>query len=258
MNQNYIECLCCRRDNNWLASWKLWALTFVRRFFCGRATANVAPTEWLGGILHLPRAIAIPHGLASKASTNPSRGESQPPEIVFQGRLVSTKGVRVLLEAARLLRQTQQSFRLVVIGDGPERTELEELAQGLQLSSPVHFVGRLSGEELEAALAKADIVVVPSLGGEVFGLVVAENMLRSLPIVVSDLGAFVEVLGDAGLTFRTGDASDLARQLNRLLEDSLLRRELGARARERVLQHFSLSHMINAHADVYRQISGNR
>lgn len=254
MAGHHLECLRCRRDNDWLASWKLWALTFVRRFLCSRVAANVAPTEWLSGLLHLPMTISIPHGLEHVASGNQSRHPSYPPVIVFQGRLVSTKGIRVLLEAAGLLHSRNRPFELVVVGDGPERSALEELVQKMQLSSCVRFMGRLDTAELESILAKANIVVVPSLGGEVFGLVVVENMSRGLPIIASDLGAFTEVLDDAGLAFRVGNAHDLARQLVRLLDDSAFQLNLGVRARQRVLQHYPLNAMIDAHACLYRRI----
>ena len=254
MAGHHVECLRCRSDDNWLASWKLWSLTFARRFLCARVAANVAPTDWLNGLLHLPNTISIPHGLETIASSTKCPHLSDPPTIVYQGRLVSTKGVRVLLEAAAILRSSNRSFELLVIGDGPERPALEELAQMMQLTTCVRFTGRLGTAELESNFAKANMVVVPSLGGEVFGLVVAENMSRGLPIVASDLGAFTEVLGDAGLTFRIGNASDLAHQLARLLDDSALGLSLGVRARQRALDCYPLSRMIEAHAHLYRQI----
>ena len=255
MAGHHVECIRCRTDNNWLASWRLWSLTFVRRFLCSRVAANVAPTEWLNGLLHLPNTVSIPHGLGAIASSPELRHLTEPPTIVFQGRLVSTKGVRVLLEAAGILRSSNRSFELVVIGDGPERPALEELAQTMQLSTCVRFTGCLGTADLETNFAKASIIVVPSLGGEVFGLVVAENMSRGLSIVASDLGAFTEVLGDAGLTFRVGDARDLAHQLERLLDDSELRLSLGVRAGQRVSQCYPLNRMIDAHARLYRQIA---
>jgi glycosyltransferase involved in cell wall biosynthesis len=255
MAGHHTECLRCRSDSNWLASWRLWSLTFVRRLLCARATANIAPTEWLSGLLHLPKTISIPHGLDAFTPRTQAPPPSHPPTIVFQGRLVSTKGIRVLLEAVGMLRSESRSFELVVVGDGPERGALEELAQRMEVASCVRFMGRLDTPELESVFAKASLVVVPSLGGEVFGLVVAENMSRALPIVASDLGAFTEVLGDTGFTFRNGDATDLARHLARLLDDSALGLSFGLRARQRLLQLYPLDRMIDAHACLYHQIS---
>jgi len=251
---HHLECLRCRSDIDWLAPWKRWSLTFVRRFLCARVAANIVPTEWLRGLLDLPKTLSIPHGLKAIAPCTHAQPASHPPAIVFQGRLVSTKGIRVLLEAVGMLRSENRSFELVIVGDGPERGVLEGLAQKMQVASCVHFMGRLDAAELESVFAKASIAVVPSLGGEVFGLVVAENMSRGLPIVASDLGAFTEVLGDAGLTFRVGDPHKLADQLLRLLDDSALGLNLGARARQRVLQCYPEQRMIDAHARVYRQL----
>jgi glycogen(starch) synthase len=254
MAGRHLECLRCRANNNWLNSWKLWLLTFLRRFLCSRVAANIMPTEWLSGLVHLPNALVIPHGIESMIRGSASARSPGPPLIIFQGRLVTTKGLPVLLEAASLLRSENRAFELIVIGDGPERIANEELAKKLQLSSCVRFVGRIATGDLDSTLAKATIVVVPSLAGEVFGLVLAENMLRGLPVVASDLGSFVEILGDAGLTFRAGDASDLASKIADLLDDSAVACQLGACGRQRILDHYHRSHMVEAHARVYRQI----
>ena len=254
MAGHQAECLRCNSGQGRLTSFKLWILTYVRRFLCARAAANITPTQWLGGQLHLPRSLPIPHGLEATEITPRPEALSIPPVLAFQGRLVTTKGVRLLLEAARILRQQGQTFELLIIGDGPERSSLENFAREAQLDAQVRFAGRLDGAELEAALGQSSVVVVPSLGGEVFGLVVAENMLRALPVVASDLGAFVEVLGDAGFTFRTGDGAALAAVLSRFLADPALAKHLGQRARERALDFCCHEHMLESHADVYRRV----
>jgi glycogen synthase len=253
MAGRHNECLRCNSGQGWFRSRKLWLLTFVRRFLCRRVSSNITPTAWLGGLLGLPRIAAIPHGLETVAPPVHPAATSRPPVVAFQGRLVTTKGVRTLLEAARTLVEQNRAFELRIIGDGPERASLERLSQEAALAGRVRFVGRLQGIELEAALADASIVVVPSLGGEVFGLVVAENMLRGLPVVTSDLGAFLEVLGNGGLTFRTGDAAGLAGELARILDDPALAARLAQLARKRALEFCDFRRMLEAHARVYRQ-----
>ena len=256
MAGRYRECLRCRSNNNWLASWKLLLSTFVRRFLCSRIAANIMPTEWLGELLHLPNAISIPHGIESAERDPESPHASCPPLIVFQGRIVTTKGLPVLLEAASILRSENRVFELQVIGDGPERVASEALAKKLELSSVVRFAGPIATADIDTALAKASIVVVPSLAGEVFGLVLAENMSRGLPVVASNVGCFAEVLGDAGLTFGVGDAMELARQIARILDDSALASELSGRARGRISEWYPRSKMIKLHAQLYRRLSG--
>jgi glycogen(starch) synthase len=249
------ECLRCNAGQGWFASRRLWLLTFVRRFLCRRVTRNITPTAWLGGLVQLPRVVAIAHGLeiiaapvAYPASTLRS------PMIVFQGRLVTTKGVGILLEAVRALLAENRAFELLIIGDGPELGSLERLSRDAPFAGHVRYAGRLSATELDASLAEATVVVVPSLGGEVFGLVVAENMLRGLPVITSDLGAFVEVLGDAGLTFRTGDAGALARELGLILDDPALAARLARIARQRALEFCDFRRMLESHARVYGEV----
>jgi glycogen(starch) synthase len=258
MAGRHFECLRCRSNGNWLASWKLWFLTFVRRILCSWVAANIMPTEWLGGLIHLPHAVTIPHGIEAMSQDFESPRSLGPPLIVFQGRLVTTKGLPVLLEAASLLRSENRAFELMVIGDGPEQIAIEELAKKLQLSSCVRFVGRIAAADLDSTLAKASLIVVPSLGGEVFGLVLAENMSRGLPVVASNIGCFAEVLGDAGLTFHVGDAKDLARQIARLLDDPALVSATGSRARRRIFESYPRSRMIEAHAQLYRRLHGGK
>jgi glycosyltransferase involved in cell wall biosynthesis len=258
MARRHSKCLRCNAKLGLLTSLRLWLLTFARRWLAKRAAANILPTEWLGTQLALPRAVAIRHALEDVAQPTPGT-RSGDPVIAFQGRLVTTKGVHVLLEAARILRERGLRFELRVIGDGPERKSLEEQARRMGLGDAVRFCGALQPEALDRELAEAGVVVVPSLGGEVFGLVLAENMLRGRAVVVSDLGAFTEVAGDAGLSFRTGDAGDLARQLERLLRDPAFRLALGNSARRRALECFARQRMIKEHLELYRRaVFGNR
>jgi glycosyltransferase involved in cell wall biosynthesis len=176
------ECLRCNSSQGWIATYRLWLLTFVRRFLSAQAAANISPTQWLGDLLLLPRTVSVPHGLEAGEAISRPAPLPNTPVIAFLGRLVTTKGVRVLLEAARILRDQNRLFELLIIGDGPERRSLEQFVHDAQMDAQVCFVGRLSGPQVEASLARASAVVVPSLGGEVFGLVVAENMLRGLPL----------------------------------------------------------------------------
>lgn len=253
MAGRHSECLRCNSAQGWVASGKLWLFTFVRRFLRTGAAANITPTRWLGELLDLPRVTVIPHGLEAGQGISPLVPQSNTPVIVFMGRLVTTKGVLLLFKAVKILHEQNRLFEMLIIGDGPERAALEQFAQDSQLAPKVRFAGHLGGEQLEAAFARATVVVVPSLGGEVFGLVVAENMLRALPVVASDLGAFKEVLGETGLTFRTGDALGLASALLRVLDDPPFAASLGQRARVRALDFFSRDRMVESHARVYRK-----
>jgi glycogen(starch) synthase len=176
----------------------------------------------------------------------------------FNGRLVTTKGVQILLEAAHLVKSRGLAFQLWLVGDGADRTRLEALAGEYQLGDTVRFLGYLSGTPLEAALQSADAILMPSLGGEVFGLVALENMMRGKLVVVSDIGALAEVVGDAGLTCPTGDVDAWASCMERLIRNPELCLELGRRARERAGEYFSIQQMVAGHVGVYESVLRKR
>jgi glycosyltransferase involved in cell wall biosynthesis len=229
--------------------------SLVRRWLCNRADRNITPTKWLAQLLQLPRTITVPHGVPEAAAVVAPRVALSPPRFLFVGRLVITKGLRLLLEAARLLHQKGCTFELRIVGDGPERGALEALARESGLGDVVRFEGKLSHGSLSAAWQEADIVVAPSIGGEVFGMAPLEAMARGLPVIASDLGSFAEVVGNAGDLFKTGDAADLAGRMKALMDAPSLRTRLSEAGRERVAKHFGVERMVREHARIYEQLS---
>jgi glycosyltransferase involved in cell wall biosynthesis len=253
MAGNHLQCLKCNAAGGTIHTLKRWLLTSPRRRLCSRAQANILPTAWLGSVLQLPKMVTIHHGLPAGRITVSSR-VAGPPSIVFLGRLVSTKGVHVLLQAVHKLPDCD--FRLNILGDGPERGPLEANVKSLGIESRVSFRGYLPANEVEQFLAGARAVVMPSLGGEVFGLVALENMLRKKVLIVSDIGALTEVVGDAGLSFPAGDAQALAGCLRRVLHSKELSDEMGLKAFERASSLFTPERMVNDHLALYRRAHG--
>jgi glycosyltransferase involved in cell wall biosynthesis len=253
MANHHIVCLRCNSHWGWFASAQQWLLTFVRRFLCSRASSNIVPTLWLGNQLRLPSTVCLTHGLET-ISPRLQSVYTEPPLLVFQGRLVSTKGVAVLLDAMRILKEGNRTLELLIIGDGPERMKLEQVARKKGLSAEVRFAGSVPTPEVEEMLNHARAVVIPSIAGEVFGLVVAENMLRAIPVIAADLGPFVEVLGNTGFVFRNLDPVDLAGQIAKALDDPATAAELARLARQRALDSYDKSRMIDAHARLYESV----
>jgi len=257
MKGNHAACLGCRKTGSFYGSFRLWLLTFFRRSLCKRVDVNIVPTAWLGERLKLPRTKTVAHGLPQESAITRT-GSQDLKTIVFIGRLVTTKGVSLLREAARRLKEQARPFQLLLVGGGPERESLEERVRGWGLVPEVKFAGPVANEQLPRYLDQAAAVVVPSLGGEVFGMVVAESMLRGLPVVASDLGSFVEVLGNRDQTFRTGDAGGLARQLTRVLDNPNLAADWARDGRQRALSQFSEQKMIENHEEIYREVLQSR
>jgi glycosyltransferase involved in cell wall biosynthesis len=142
--------------------------------------------------------------------------ESEPPEILFAGRLSSEKGILELVVAAR-------DRTLVVAGDGPLRAHVPEAR------------GWLTRDELASLYARAAVVACPS-HREGFGVACAEAMAHGRAVVASDVGGLRDLVvdGETGLLVPPGDVGALRAALERLLADRELRRRLGANARARV------------------------
>lgn len=228
----------------------MWLLaTPMRRFLSNRATANVAPTDWLGKILGLNRTTTIHHGVADMPQL---AGETCNSTFAFQGRLVSSKGVRVLLSAAKRLAAEGYEFRIKIIGDGAELDGLKVDAAGL--GGRIEFLGHLPQSDLDNALSDVRTIVMPSLGGEVFGLVAAENMARGKMLIVSRIGALEEVVGNTGLVCEAGKEDDLAARMRETLGAPERTRLLGIAARDRAQSLFTSARMIGEHVRLYEGI----
>jgi glycosyltransferase involved in cell wall biosynthesis len=250
MAGRHLQCLKCNAVGGVGHSVKSWLLTFPRRWLSTRARANVVPTRWLGTVLQLPNLVTIHHGL--DAIKNPVTAEdADPRRIVFIGRLVSTKGVHILLQAVHQLRHLE--FQLDIVGGGPERARLEEDVRVLGLEGRVVFRGSLVAEERERALAKAKLIVMPSLC-ETFGLVAIENMARKKALIFSAIGPLTEVIGDAGLTFPVGDATALAQCIERVLKSEDLTERFATRALQRATSLFTTEQMVGDHVTLYQKL----
>lgn len=255
MADRHLKCLRCNVKSGRLNSLKLWLLTFPRRRLCKTISANITPTLWLARILRLPRTTTILHGLHPLERQMLPTRLATPPVFVFQGRLVGTKGVGVLLAAAKKLRERGYAFQVRIIGDGPDREALQQKASGNGLSGCVEFLGQLSDERIDEAVADAAAIVVPSLAGEVFGLVAVENMLRSRLVIASDIGPLREVVGETGLFFSPGDDIGLLRRMEEVLLDLAKAAALGQKASERAMELFDEGLMVRQHFSLYEGIA---
>lgn len=254
MAGHYGKCIDCNSKQGYLRSVKMWLLTFARRWLCQHVSANILPSEWLGTLLQLNRMKRIVHGIPPLEAPPARRVVPQLPTFAFLGRLVSTKGVPVLLEAAQQLNAKGLAFRVRIIGHGPAREALEQLVEDLQIQDCVQFLGYVRKEDLEECLADAAAVVMPSLSGEVFGLVAAENMQRGRLIIVSNIGALAEVVGDAGLKFMPGDVAGLARCMEDVVANRTLVEGLRKKASHRVAQTFADDQMAKEHLRLYEEL----
>jgi glycosyltransferase involved in cell wall biosynthesis len=196
----------------------------------------------------------LPHFLADAdvpTTDSPGSGPSGRPYVLFVGRLERLKGVHVLIEAFRSYR----GLDLLVAGEGEERAELERQAAGL---GHVRFLGHVPQGELDALYRGATALVVPSVGYEVFGLVVLEAFARGTPVVVHDLGALPELVANSGggLVYQTPE--DLVAAVERLRTEPDLRDHLGAKGRNAWRRLWSEERHLAAYFDAIEEARETR
>ncbi len=233
----------------------LWPLLLVRRpwvashhsWYC-RTDGRVAWQDRLKRRLlrHAAASIAISRAVADDLDTpsvvipNTYRdhlfrelpGVARERDLVFLGRLVSDKGLDLLIDALALLAAQGLRPKLTVIGEGPERPRVEERARQLGVVAQVELTGVRQGEELVRLLNRHRVLVVPSRYREPFGIVALEGIACGCLVVGSEGGGLKDAIGPCGLTFPNGDAAALAAALARALTDpevaSTLRRGAAA------------------------------
>ena len=196
--------------------------------------ARLTVRKHLGGDV-----VVIPNGVyVERFASAPVRpdwqGSEDAPTIAFLGRIDEPrKGLPVLLAALPTMLEAHPGLRLLVAGHGDE-----DAARGLlspEANRACTFLGAVSDTDKASLLASVDLYVAPNTGGESFGIILIEAMSAGAVVLASDITAFVRVLdeGRAGVTFRNGDAGDLATQAVSLLRDPLRRKRVAALGRER-------------------------
>lgn len=159
-------------------------------------------------------------------------GSSRNKALIFVGRLVSDKGVDLLLRALAILRRDGSEPDLTIVGDGPEAENLSALSRELVLGHQVSFVGRKTGEELVRLLNQHRVMVIPSRWAEPFGIVALEGIACGCPGVGSEAGGLPEAIGPCGITFANGNEQSVAAALKRILQEQTLEDSLRGAAPE--------------------------
>jgi glycosyltransferase involved in cell wall biosynthesis len=181
---------------------------------------------------------------------------ADPPTAVFAGRLVREKGVDVLLRAFATLVRDVPAVQLIIVGDGPERPELERLIGELGLHARVRLLGNVAHDQMIRVAAPAWVQVVPSRWDEPFGIIAAEAMMQGRAAIVTGTGGLAEIVADGACGFHTppGDVPALAAALRRLLTDRELAERFGAAARLRALARFSEERYVDEFVSLYERL----
>lgn len=173
--------------------------------------------------------------------------------LAFLGRLVSDKGVDLLLEAMKMLRAGGLEPDLTIIGTGPEEENLRRLSGELGLKAQVTFAGYRFGDILARILNQHRVLVVPSRWAEPFGVVALEGIACGCVVVGSEEGGLKEAIGPCGFTFENGNAEALAAALQRALFDLDAAKSLRACAPDH-LARFRAEAVATAYLELMREM----
>jgi phosphatidylinositol alpha-mannosyltransferase len=166
--------------------------------------------------------------------------------LVVLGRHEERKGVAHAINAVRAHNaSTDDPWRLVVVGDGPQRRSLEALAAG---ESEIEFVGALDDEAKRQWLRRANALIAPSIGGESFGMVLLEGMASETSVVASDIEGYHETASGFATMFTPGDDVSLEAAIERALAEETA--ESIARAKAHATE-WSMSVLMDRYEDLY-------
>ena len=158
-------------------------------------------------------------------------------DIIFLGRLVSDKGADLLITALAQLKSRGFQPTVTIVGTGPDDHLLKRLAEQEGVSGQIHFAGLRKGSELVRMLNAHRIMVVPSRWQEPFGVVALEGIACGCVILGAASGGLPDAIGPCGTTFRIGDATDMAKKLEHLLDNPELMQSYQTSARRHLAHH---------------------
>jgi glycogen synthase len=200
-----------RGTKNRVAALKQWASRFATNISVSRSMASElqAPSYVLGNAYRDEIFYPVPFTPRSD-------------DLIFVGRLVSSKGVDAAIRLLAKVRARGFPTRLTVVGGGPCAESLKELAKQLEIEKHVSFTGALGAAEVATLLNRHKILLVPSRDSETFGLAPLEAIACGCVPVAFSLGGLPESIGECGFMVPPGDFDSMLETVMKLLEDSSL------------------------------------
>jgi glycosyltransferase involved in cell wall biosynthesis len=195
----------------------------------------------------------IPNGVDIRRFKPSGRSAHARSRIVCVGRLISGKGVDILIDAFAQLQREGICRQLDVVGSGPEYDTLSEKAAKLGCAGEVLFHGEVV--DVERFFDATCVFVQPSLS-EGMSNVILEAMSCALPVVATRTGAATDIIQDSvnGLLVDTGSAEQICDAVRKIVFDEAFARALGAHARKTVENTFSIESVARKYMELYREL----
>ena len=202
----------------------------------------------------------VPNGFpVSEVSTRVSRAQPDPIVVTYAGRLDAQKNPRRLIDAIEILSRSAGALhlRFDILGDGPQRNDIERLVAERSLGEIVRLHGRV--DNVPAHLVQTDIFVLPSLS-EGISNALLEAMAHGLACVATRIPGNVDLIHhrETGILVEPDDASALAEAIRELSGDAALRERLGSAARRLVEERFDIDVVATKYAELYRELVSAR
>ena len=184
----------------------------------------------------------------------PLKLEDKNPALLFAGGTdLYRKGADVFFHSFVNLKKEIPELKAIVIGaSSPGNFEKLLKERGIS-KTDLEFFNRVPYTKMPLLLNRASVILVPSFH-ETFGSIAAEAMACGKAVVASDSTALPEVVGNAGVLAKTGSVKDFAEKTKRLLENKALRKKIGKKARERVLENFTAEKTVNGYLKLFRSL----
>ena len=163
------------------------------------------------------------------------------------------KGIPYLIEAAHIISPKINNARFILVGEGEKLEGYKALVRSIGIKDSFRFLGLRN--DVERILDALDVFVYPSTWSEAFGFAIAEAMIKSLPVIASDVGGIPELIeiGKTGFLVPKENSSKLAAAIETLYFDTPLRMRMGQKAAETARVKFGLDRMIREYLDVYKE-----
>jgi len=233
----------------WLRPFDRWMYPHYQLIACNSEATAEELVRWCpdiaGKIRVIPNGIPVEDFETAQAAELGLQSQDMA-RLVFVGRFEEQKDHRTILRAL----QNLPGVRLLLLGDGPLRRELEELARSLGIASQVSFLGKRTDV---ASVLKASDIYVHSTNSDGFGIAACEAMAAGLPVIASDVPGLADVVHGAGVLFPVGDHAALAREIQALLASPERRREMGKASRKRA-QAFSIDRTVDGYLAMYESV----
>jgi glycosyltransferase involved in cell wall biosynthesis len=186
--------------------------------------------------------------------------EVEPNKLLFVGRLVGRKGINYLIEAMALLKEEYPDLKLSIVGDGPQKSNLEKLIKKLNLEDKITLFGALPPNKLGYHYKTCSIFILPSIIDEIdntetLGVVLIEALTYKKPAIASEVGGIVDIIKDkeTGLLVKEKNSEELAHAIRTLLSNPKLAKSLGEKGYKHIQNNFSWDSIIKNLSNYYQE-----